>query len=95
MERGTCPVCEGTHRVAYQGEERYKSVVYGYDSETNTVPCNNCGGQYMYGRPLGTVPFNKHGVPCAHSYKSKNIGRCLTEYTCEHCDDTYSIDSGD
>ena len=32
---------------------------------------------------------------CDHSFVSKNIGRCLTSYTCEHCGESYEIDSSD
>jgi hypothetical protein len=49
----------------------------------------------MYGRPRGEVRLNRDGVPCTHSYTSRTVGRCLTEYTCSHCGDTYQIDSGD
>jgi hypothetical protein len=47
------------------------------------------------GRASGRVPVNKDGVGCTHLYTSKNIGRCLTQYTCTHCEDCYQIDSGD
>ena len=57
--------------------------------------CRNCGGQYMYGTPRGTVRLREDGTPCTHSYTSKTVGRCLTEYTCEHCGDRFQIDSGD
>lgn len=91
---GTCPVCNGSGRKqAY--DSPYKSVLAGYDEQTDTLPCTNCGGQYMYGRPTGQVRLNKDGEPCTHKYVSKTVGRCLTEYTCEHCGDRYQIDSGD
>lgn len=94
MERGTCPVCNGSGRKA-AGDYQYKSVLAGYDKDTDTLPCTNCGGQYMYGSPKGQVRLNKDGVPCTHSYRSQTVGRCLTEYTCAHCGDRYQIDSGD
>lgn len=94
MEHGVCPVCNGNGRVP-AGDHRYKSVIAGYDKNTDTFGCMNCGGQYMYGSPKGTVKLNKSGVPCTHRYSSKTVGRCLTEYTCEHCGDRYQIDSGD
>lgn len=95
MEKGTCPVCNGTHRVAYTGEPRWAGVTAGYDLGTNTVPCRNCGGQYMFGRPTGIVSMDYSGQPCRHEYTSEKAGRCLTEYTCKHCGDRYQIDSGD
>lgn len=96
MNKGTCPVCNGSGRVPVSPEqERYKHVYAGYDKATDTLRCTNCGGQYMYGRPTGEVRLNKAGEPCKHSYSSKTVGRCLTEYTCSECGDRYEIDSGD
>lgn len=93
---GTCPVCNGSGRVKPTPEqERYKDVFAGYDKETDTLRCGNCGGQYMYGTPKGQVRLNKDGLPCTHKYTSRNVGRCLTEYTCADCGDRYEIDSGD
>lgn len=94
MKQGVCPVCNGSGRVA-AGDNKYKHVIAGYDKETDTFGCTNCGGQYMYGRPTGQVPIDFSGQPCVHKYTSKTVGRCLTEYTCEFCSDRYQIDSGD
>lgn len=90
----TCPVCNGSGRVP-AGDYKYKNVVAGYDHLTDTLRCTNCGGQYMFGNPSGKVRANRDGEPCTHSYESKTVGRCLTEYTCRHCGDRYQIDSGD
>ena len=90
----TCPVCNGTGRRA-AGDSKYKSVIAGYDSDTDTLPCNNCGGQTMYGRPTGQSVLRDDGTPCTHEYVSRNAGRCLTDYTCKHCGHSYQIDSGD
>lgn len=94
MEYGTCPVCNGSGRKP-AGDYKYKHVIAGYDKESDTLPCTNCGGQYMFGSPKGQVRLNRDGVPCTHSYSSKTVGRCLTEYTCSECGDRYQIDSGD
>lgn len=94
METGTCPVCRGSGRVA-AGDYKYKHVVAGYDKETDTLACTNCGAQYMYGRSSGKVRLDKNGAPCTHNYTSCTVGRCLTEYTCKECGDRYEIDSGD
>lgn len=91
---GVCPVCNGAGRVA-AGDYKYKHVVAGYDKEADTLACTNCGGQYMYGMPTGEVPLRKDGTPCKHEYTSRTIGRCLTEYTCNHCGSRYEIDSSD
>lgn len=95
MEKGPCPVCSGSLRKPYNGEMRYAHVIAGYNKETNTLPCDNCGGQYMFGRPTGQVNMDYSGQPCKHEYTGQNVGRCLTEYTCKHCGDRYQIDSGD
>lgn len=94
MEYGVCPVCNGSGRVA-AGDSPYKHVIAGYDRSTDTFNCTNCGGQYMMLHPTGKVRLNKEGEPCKHTYKSRTVGRCLHEYTCEHCGDRYQIDSGD
>lgn len=94
MEKGTCPVCSGSGRVP-AGDNRYKSVLAGYDAESDTLPCRNCGGQYMFGTPRGVVNIDHSGQPCVHEYDSRTVGRCLTEYTCRFCGDRYQIDSGD
>ena len=96
MTHGTCPVCNGTGRVPVPAhQQRYKNVYASYDADTDTLACTNCGGQTMYGRPTGQVPLNKDGQPCKHSYTSRTVGRCLTEYTCSDCGHRYQIDSGD
>lgn len=93
---GVCPVCAGTCRVAVPAQKQsYKKVIQGYDADTDTIPCDNCGAQRQWGRATGEVRLNKSGEPCVHKYQSKNVGRCLTRYTCEHCGDSYQIDSGD
>lgn len=95
MNKGTCPTCNGTTRVPYNLDPSWRRVIAGYDEATDTLGCTNCGGQYMFGRPTGQVNLREDGTPCSHIYKSRNAGRCLTEYTCVHCSDRYTIDSGD
>ena len=96
VEYGTCPVCNGSGRVTPNPEQqKYKHVYSGYDKDTDTLGCSNCGGQYMYGTPRGKVQLNAQGNPCTHHYQSSNAGRCLTNYDCVHCGDRYQIDSGD
>jgi hypothetical protein len=94
MDKGTCPVCSGSGRVP-AGDNKHKHVIAGYDKLTDTFECRNCGGQYQWGRPTGTVNMDYSGQPCVHDYTGENVGRCLTEYTCKHCGDRYKIDSGD
>lgn len=92
----TCTVCNGTCRVAVTAEhERYKTRIWGYNADTDTFPCSNCGGQYQWPEPTGLVKPNRAGVACVHQYSSRTIGRCLHEHICQHCGDYYQIDSGD
>ena len=96
MANGICPVCNGSRRIPVSDEhQRYKTVVAGYDAETDTFPCGNCGGQYMFGTPTGQVKRRADGTPCTHRYISETIGNCLHRSTCKHCGDSYTIDSGD
>lgn len=96
IQYGVCSVCNGTKRKKVSEENRQYAPVYeGYDKETDTLPCSNCGGQYQWGKPKGEVRLRPDGTSCEHQYFGENVGRCLTEYTCQHCGDTYRIDSGD
>jgi hypothetical protein len=88
---GVCPVCNGTKEVPLSDKEKG----YSWYKDKAHRGCHNCGEQYMYGTPRGEVRLDKEGVPCTHKYTSRNVGRCLTEYSCEHCGDNYQIDSGD
>lgn len=93
---GICPVCNGTHRIPVpERSQQYKNVLAGYDKETDTLACSNCGGQRMFGRPTGEVRLRSDGTPCKHEYTGVSRGRCYTVYTCKHCGDSYDIDSGD
>lgn len=96
---GACPRCNGTLRRPYPLDHdptgRYKPVTFGYDAATDTLPCNNCGGQTMAGRATGRVPLRADGSPCLHEFRGRAAGRCYTEYTCKHCREHYAIDSGD
>ena len=95
---GTCPVCNGSgHRPCPDDLRAYgaKNGWYGYRAEDDTVTCNNCGGQTMFGRATGQVKLRADGEPCTHEYTGRNAGRCYTIYTCKHCNHSYDIDSGD
>jgi len=94
VERGTCPVCSGTKRKP-AGDNPYKKQFAGYDPETDTLWCDNCGGQTMYAVATGLVRLRPDGTPCAHDYAGEQTGRCYYSYVCKHCGDFYSIDSGD
>lgn len=96
IQYGPCPVCNGTTREPITDERRPFAKNYsGYDKETDTVGCGNCGGQYQWGKPSGQVRLRPDGSPCNHHYDGMNVGRCLTQYDCRHCGDSYKIDSGD
>ena len=87
-------MCNGTRRVP-AGDSPHKRMIYGYDIQTDTFGCTNCGGQTMSLNPTGRVPLRPDGTPCHHEYVSTNAGRCYTIYTCKHCSHSYDIDSGD
>jgi DNA-directed RNA polymerase subunit RPC12/RpoP len=77
-------------------EEQYKGIMSGYDKETDTMACRNCGGQTMYGKPLGYTAIDPEtGLGCKHEYVGRDAGRCYTIYTCRKCGSRYDIDSGD
>jgi hypothetical protein len=100
---GPCPQCNGTGRWHDESHPQCGSMLnygrrngwYGYDAETDTVDCYNCGGQKMSCTPTGQVRLRGDGTPCLHEYKGANAGRCLITYTCLLCGDRYQIDSGD
>ena len=96
MEQGICPVCNGSlRRPVPARSEQYKGILAGYDKDTDTLPCDNCGGQMMYGKPSGLVNLRINGTPCEHEYAGTKLGNCLHRYTCKHCPSHYTIDSGD
>lgn len=88
----TCPVCNGTCRMPTTAE--FTSRHYTYDKATDTVACQNCGGQTMSGKATGKVRMRPDGTPCTHEYKGADAGRCLTRFGCGHCGDAFLIDSG-
>jgi hypothetical protein len=90
----TCPQCAGTKRAHFDNPKNW--AIAGYDPATSTVPCDNCGGQYQFEAPTGLVPPRRdNGERCLHAYTGRKIGNCLYEYTCTHCADRHTIDSGD
>ena len=91
IEYGVCPVCNGTKEVPLTENEKR----YSWNEGKTYRNCGNCGAQKMYGVSTGKVRLNKNGEPCVHKYSSRNAGRCLTDYTCSECGDSYQIDSGD
>lgn len=98
MALGTCPICNGSgHMPCPDNIRQYgqQHGWYGYRAEDDTVDCTNCGGQRQWGRPTGTVQLREDGTPCVHEYVGRNLGRCYNGYTCKHCRDYYTIDSGD
>ena len=95
-ELATCPKCDGTtRRPVPESSQKWKNVIAGYDPVTDTFACDNCGGQTMSLRATGKVPLNRDGKPCLHNYERKLLRNCYHGYTCIHCGDHYTIDSGD
>lgn len=91
IQTGICPVCNGAGQLPLTDHDKQWS----WNKDRTHKECYNCGGHYMMGKGRGQVPLNKEGQPCVHKYTSRNVGRCLTEYKCDHCGDRYQIDSGD
>lgn len=52
--RAECPVCKGTGRID-AGNISPNNCYAGYDKETHTLQCDNCGAQYMFSSPRGYV----------------------------------------
>ena len=96
MEKGICPVCNGSKRKPCDPTKDQKEyrVYSGYDPETHTLPCSNCGFG-MFARPSGEVRLRPDGTPCKHEFTSETVGRCYHKYTCKHCNEVFHIDSGD
>ena len=92
MNQATCPACNGTGRRSADGI-KWGSILASYDEATNTLSCQNCGGQTMTCVGTGVVPLRKDGTPCLHEYKGHQAGNCYIEYTCVHCGDCHGIDS--
>lgn len=93
MTEATCPKCNGTSRVPANELNRR---CYGYDEATDTLPCNNCGGQRMELKATGLTSIDPAtGLGCLHAYEGRNGGNCYTIYTCSKCGDRYDIDSSD
>lgn len=96
---GTCPVCNGTLRQGLEplNAESEKKWNRSYDAATETIACQNCMPKGMFAppTPTGIVSLNKDGEPCKHRFHSETIGRCYHRYTCIHCGDSFTIDSGD
>ena len=93
MTEATCPKCNGTCRTPANDLNRR---CYGYDKATDTLPCNNCGGQRMELLATGVTKVDPAtGLGCLHAYEGQNGGRCYTIYACSKCGDRYDIDSSD
>lgn len=94
-----CPVCHGTKKMVPSEQlkefiRRY-STAYSEEYTTESVPCNNCGGQTQTGKPTGYVYVREGGVPCTHQYTSQQMSMSYRKLTCIKCGATHFIDSGD
>jgi hypothetical protein len=86
-----CPACNGTKLGTPYTEQEKKY----WPAETHHV-CINCGGQTMFGKPLGYTRINPSTLlGCLHEYSEQLISRCYRKYTCKHCAYSFGIDSGD
>lgn len=94
MERYICPVCSGKGRVT-AGNRSWKRFMQGYSQKDDSLPCQNCGGQYQFSVPTGRVNLNESGSPCVHEYKVQKVSGFMIEYVCDRCRDQYVVDTLD
>lgn len=93
MTLATCPKCEGSARMPANERNR---MCYGYDKATDTLPCNNCGGQTMSLKATGQTTVDPAtGLGCLHEVQGRQAGNCYWVYTCSKCKFNYAIDSSD
>lgn len=93
-EYGTCPICNGTARKPATANARAYGW-YGYDKDTDTQECHNCGTHGNFGKPDGKVELRPDGTPCEHRFLEETVSNCYHKYVCEHCGSTHHVDSGD
>lgn len=97
--KGICPVCNGTKRQAVPALSRESIIRWNktYDAATDTMNCQNCVPKGMFASqiPTGESSLNKDGEPCTHEFVEQTISNCYYRYTCKHCNDSFTIDSGD
>ena len=86
-----CPACNGTGQELIPEAE----MKYSWNKGKTHRPCQNCGGQTMYGKATGKSYLRDDGTACQHEYTGHTKGRCWTEYICNHCGYSYDIDSSD
>lgn len=96
MTEATCPKCNGTTRIPWVGGPQYKNIVAGYDAATDTLACDNCGGQTMSLKATGMTRIDPTtGLGCMHEFTHTLAGNCYHRYDCGRCGARYHIDSGD
>jgi hypothetical protein len=80
------------HAFYYQSVQIVKGENFGLYSQVYILYNHEYGYGYEI-RHDDKVRFLRFG--CAHEYETKNVGRCLTQYTCKKCGLTQTIDSSD
>lgn len=96
MTTAVCPKCNGSTRQPLGPWEWKNCMPAGYDKQTDTVACDNCGGQTMSLTATGRTRIDPAtGLGCEHTYTGRQAGNCYRIYTCTKCGDHYDIDSGD
>ena len=95
--QATCPKCNGTTRRKVPALSRpWATSLATYDKATDTLACDNCGGQRMELKATGQTRIDPTtGLGCLHAYTGRIAGNCYTVYTCAKCGDSYGIDSSD
>ena len=85
---GVCPVCNGSGRKPADEEmKKYANVIAGYDKSNDTVACNNCGGQGMYGNNVHQAVFESEesetGITLHFVNEHFDEGRIIAQFYCE------------
>lgn len=69
----TCPVCNGSGRRAVAPDSKWHTSTAGYDKDTHTLACLNCGGQTMACRGTGKVNARPDGSACVLEYPIRSM----------------------
>jgi transcription elongation factor Elf1 len=92
---GICPKCNGSGRVLCPPKYRssfQQNGWFGYDPNTKTIECDNCGAQYQHSKPSGIVKMSYTGKPCVHRYSEEQLSAHYVKYNCKLCGDVYFVD---
>jgi hypothetical protein len=71
-----CPVCNGTSLQELSQQEQK----YSWNKGKTHCPCQNCGGQTMFGKAAGYTKIDPEtGTGCKHSFVGRKSWKKLHE----------------